>query len=83
MLQHLDDLDADFRAFYQIAGIGDMEFGDLSSARFFALAERCVCYPGAVRSVFISELAEQASEPEVQEPDEDEQLAASLSMEAL
>jgi hypothetical protein len=83
VLSHLDDLDADFRAFYQIAGIGDMEFGDLSSARFFALAERCVCYPGAVRSALIAQVTEQDDETEDGEPDEDEQLAASLNMEAL
>lgn len=42
-----DDLDADFRRFYRIDGIGDGEYGDLSGPRFLALAERCLAYEGA------------------------------------
>jgi hypothetical protein len=47
VLDHLDDLDADFRAYYRIDGVGDEEFGTLTGPRFFALAERVFCYGGA------------------------------------
>jgi hypothetical protein len=43
-----DDLDADFRRFYRIDGIGDGDYGDLSGPRFIALADRCVAYGGAL-----------------------------------
>lgn len=43
-----DDLDADFRRFYRIDGIGDGDYGDLSGPRFLALAERCLAYDGAL-----------------------------------
>lgn len=48
MLDHLDDLDADFRRFYGISGIGEEEFGTLSAPRFFALAERSFAYDGVM-----------------------------------
>lgn len=51
MTEHLDDLDADFRALYRIDGIGDEEFGTLSGPRFLALAERTFCYEGTMAAL--------------------------------
>lgn len=54
VLDYLDDLDADFRTFYRIPsdgsapGIADGEFGNLTSARFFMLAERAAAYRGVM-----------------------------------
>lgn len=48
LLAFWDDLDADFRVFYRIDGIGDGDYGDLSGPRFLALAERCLSYEGSV-----------------------------------
>lgn len=42
-----DDLDADFRRFYRLDGIGDGDYGDLSGHRFIALVERVLSYGGA------------------------------------
>ncbi len=55
-LDFLDDLDADFRAFYRIDGIGDGRFPpDLSAPRFFALARRCSAYMGAMAAALSEE----------------------------
>lgn len=48
VLDHLDDLDADFRRFYGIAGIGREEFGDLSGPEFLSLAYRVGAYGGVM-----------------------------------
>lgn len=49
MLDHLDDLDADFRVLYGYEGIGDERFPDgMTSGRFFALAERTAAYEGVM-----------------------------------
>jgi hypothetical protein len=55
LLDHLDDLDADFRVFYRITGIGEEIFGDLSGPRFFALAFRTIHYRGVMRDRVMSE----------------------------
>lgn len=51
VLDNLDDLDADFRVYYRIDGIGDEDFGDLTGPRFFALASRLPLYGGAVTAM--------------------------------
>jgi hypothetical protein len=56
---YLDDIDADFRAFYRIDGVADGEYGGLSSARFVLLAERLFAYRGALRARAEQEAAEQ------------------------
>lgn len=48
VLDHLDDLDADFRVHYRIEGVGEEEFGSMTGPRFFALASRVVAYGGAM-----------------------------------
>lgn len=51
ILDYLDDLDADFRRFYRIDGIGDERFPhDMSAHRFFALAHRVSAYEGVMAS---------------------------------
>lgn len=54
-LNYLDDLDADFLRFYGI----DLESEDMSSVRFFALAERTFAYGGVM-----TKRAEQKAEEE-------------------
>lgn len=51
-MDYLDDVDADFRAFYHIdLGLrGGNIHANLSGARFVALAQRVVHYPGVMRS---------------------------------
>ena len=44
VLDHLDDLDADFLAIYGI----DLEQVDISAARYFALAHRLTAYTGVM-----------------------------------
>lgn len=43
VLDHLDDLDADFRVFYRID-----DFEELSGPRFLALAVRAAAYQGVM-----------------------------------
>lgn len=57
VLDYLDDLDADFRAFYNFPsdggpGIADGNFGTFSAARFFKLAERTSAYSGVIAARF-------------------------------
>jgi len=47
----MDDIDADFRVFFNIHGVADGNFGDLSSERFFALACRTAAYQGSMCAV--------------------------------
>lgn len=61
--EYLEDLDADFRVFYRIDGVGDGQFGGLSSARFVQLAERLFAYRGAMRARVEMEVAEQGPQP--------------------
>lgn len=58
----MDDLDADFRHLYGIAGVGEEEFGALSSRRFIALAERTFCYEGTMAALAALEQKPAASE---------------------
>lgn len=59
-LDHLDDLDADFRVFYRIDGIGDERFPlGLTAPRFFALAHRSAAYEGVMAARVAEEMAEQ------------------------
>lgn len=52
MIDHLDDLDADFRRFYGIAGVGEEEFPPgLSGPRFLALAWRLGAYEGVISAL--------------------------------
>ncbi len=51
VLDHLDDLDADFRVYYRIDGVGDEDFGDMTGPRFFALASRLPAYGGLMAAV--------------------------------
>lgn len=44
-------MDADFRVFYRIDGVGDGQYGGVPAPRFFALAERLPLYDGAVRGM--------------------------------
>jgi hypothetical protein len=44
VLDHLDDLDADFLAIYGI----DLEHDDISARRYFALAHRLTAYSGVM-----------------------------------
>lgn len=49
MIDHLADLDADFRRFYGIAGVGDRRFpAGMTGPRFLALAHRVGVYGGVV-----------------------------------
>lgn len=65
LLDHLDDLDADFRVFYGIAGIGEEIFGDLSGPRFFALAFRTIHFRGVMRDRIMSEqIKEEENNPQ-------------------
>lgn len=51
MIDHLDDLDADFRVFYRIDGIGDGTFPpSLTAPRFLALAHRTGAYEGVMQA---------------------------------
>lgn len=58
VLDHLPDLDADFRVFYGVSGIGREEFGDLTAAEFIQLAERSPAYAGVMQAVAIAEYEE-------------------------
>lgn len=66
MLGFWDDLDADFRRFYRIDGVGEGEYGDLSGPRFIALAERCLGYDGALLRA-LQKLARQEADREAEE----------------
>jgi len=49
VLDHLDDLDADFRTFYRIDGVGDEQWpSTLSAPRFFSLAYRVSAFGGVM-----------------------------------
>lgn len=61
ILDYLDDLDADFRTFYRFPadgsapGIAEGEFGNLSSPRFFRLAERTPALNGVMTARLTAE----------------------------
>lgn len=56
-LDHLDDLDADFRTFFGISGIGDGIFpDDMTGPRFLALAYRTGAYEGVMAARIAREL---------------------------
>lgn len=61
VLDYLDDLDADFRVFYRFPsdpsgpGVADEYFGNLTSPRFFLLAERTFAYQGAMAARAMAE----------------------------
>lgn len=56
MTDHLDDLESDFSAIHGIHFDADREdFGSLSAARFFRLAERMPAYEGFMRAIVMSE----------------------------
>jgi hypothetical protein len=80
MLAFWDDLDADFRVFYRIDGIGDGDYGDLSGPRFIALADRCLSYDGSLLKA-MRRLAEvhAAEEKEQQDIVADELKLANMS----
>jgi hypothetical protein len=65
VLEHLDDLDADFRALYRVDGVGDEDFGELSGPRFLALAERTFCYEGTMAALAAGQ--SETSRPESRE----------------
>jgi hypothetical protein len=44
VLDHLDDLDADFLAIYGI----DLDYSEISARRYFALAHRLTAYTGVM-----------------------------------
>lgn len=82
MLDHLDDLDADFRAFfrYPVAGdapgIGDEVFGAMSSTRFFALAYRSTALSGVMAARVAAEQPEAREHGVVEVPSDPGVLAA-------
>jgi hypothetical protein len=55
VLDHLDDLDADFLAIYGI----DLEQADVSGRRYFALAQRLTAYQGVMAARVDQERDEQ------------------------
>lgn len=69
ILNHLDDVDSDFRVFHRVDGVADGQYGGLTAERFFALAERLPTYHGAVRQVALAEQQEN-------KPDRPEQIGA-------
>lgn len=69
VLDYLDDLDADFRVFYNFPpdggiGIADGNFGTFSALRFFRLAERVFAYSG----VMAARVAKEKDDAEKQNP---------------
>jgi hypothetical protein len=50
VLDHLPDLDADFRVLYGVAGIERGEFGDLDAREFCQLAERAAAFPSVMQA---------------------------------
>jgi hypothetical protein len=67
---HMDDLDADFRVFYRVEGIGEEDFGGMTGPRFFALAERTFAYEGVMAARQAAEQAERSpSSPTAARPD--------------
>ena len=63
MLNHLDDLEADFRAIYH-----EEKMMELPSATFFALAERTFAYPGVLRARLRDQEARSGAKPTTQTP---------------
>ena len=57
VLDHLDDLDADFLAIYGI----DLEQADVSARRYFALAHRLTAYQGVMAARVEEEREQQPS----------------------
>lgn len=57
VLDHLDDLDADFLAVYGI----DLEQADVSARRYFALAQRLPAYQGVMAARYEEEREQQDS----------------------
>lgn len=51
VLDHLDDLDADFLAVYRI----DLHDCDITAPRFLSLAFRCFAYRGVMREELLAE----------------------------
>lgn len=51
VLDHLDDLDADFLAVYRI----DLHDCDITAPRFLSLAFRCFAYRGVMREQLLAE----------------------------
>lgn len=71
ILDYLDDIDADFRAFYRfpadtsMPGIADGYFGNFTGPRFFRMAERVAAFSGvlAARAASEREKAEAEGNP--------------------
>lgn len=62
VLDHLDDLDADFLAIYGI----DLEDTELSARRYFALAQRLPAYQGVMAARIEAE--QEATQPDSNTP---------------
>lgn len=56
VLDHLDDIDADFLAIYRI----DLERDEVSARRYFALVHRLAAYHGVMAARIEAERAEQS-----------------------
>lgn len=65
VVEHIRDLDADFRVFYRFPeradapGIADGYFGDFSAPHFFRLAYRTFAYKGVMQSRAMKYYAEE------------------------
>ena len=68
MIDHLDDLDADFRRFYRIDGIGEQQFAGLSGPRFLALAWRVAAYGGVLTALLQQQQEQGRTRPGVHVP---------------
>lgn len=54
MVDHLHNLESDFSAFHRIDFDADQEdFGGLSAARFFRMAERIFAYQGVMQALMM------------------------------